>query len=56
MTFQNGQGQTSQIHAGDVHFPMRAFEPGAVVTITAIPREGNPMTLTLEDAQLAELR
>ena len=38
MTFQNGQGQTSMLHAGDVHFPMKAFEPGAVVTISAVPR------------------
>ena len=56
MTFQNGQGQTSMLHAGDVHFPMKAFEPGAVVTISAVPRQGEPMTLTLDDGKLRELR
>ena len=56
MTFQNGQGQTSMLHSGDVHFPMKAFEPGAAVTISAVPREGERMTLTLDDSTLRELR
>ena len=56
MTFQNGQNRTAVIHSGDVHFPMKAFEPGATVTITASPREGEPMTLTLEGDRLRELR
>jgi hypothetical protein len=56
MTFTNGFGQSALLHAGEVHFPMSAFSPGAPVTIAAVPQTGERLTLTLDDAQLQELR
>jgi hypothetical protein len=56
MTFTNGFGQSAVLHAGEVHFPMSALSPGASVTIAAVAETGERLTLTLDDAQLRELR
>jgi hypothetical protein len=56
MTFTNGNGESGVLHGGDLHFPMSAFAPGAVVTIAAVPSKGEPFVLTLSSEQLAVLR
>jgi hypothetical protein len=56
MTFTNGLGESAVLHAGEVHFPMSAFAPGAPVTVTAVPREGAPIALRLDDDRLRELK
>jgi hypothetical protein len=56
MTFTNGNGDSAVIHAGNVRFPMAALAPGAVVTISAIPRSGDPFSVTLDDSQLQTLK
>jgi hypothetical protein len=56
MTFTNGAGDTAVMHAGEVRFPMSAFVPGATVTVSAIPRTGEPFAVTLDDSQLQTLK
>ena len=56
MTFTNGNGDSARIHAGDIRFPMTAFAPGAPVTISVVPSQGEPFVLRLDDAQLAMLK
>jgi hypothetical protein len=56
MTFTNGFGQSAVLHAGEVHFPMSAFAPGQPVTVMAVAQSGERFTLSLEDAQLLELK
>jgi hypothetical protein len=56
MTFTNGSGDSAVIHAGDVRFPMSAFAPGATVTVSAVPRAGQPFSVTLDDSQLGTLK
>lgn len=56
MTFTNGSGDTAVIHAGDVRFAMSAFAPGATVTISAVPRTGDPFMVTLDQGQLQTLK
>jgi hypothetical protein len=56
MQFTNGNGDTAALHAGEVHYAMSAFAPGAIVTITASPASGEPFVLTLEDSQLRQLK
>jgi hypothetical protein len=56
MTFTSGRGDSAVLHAGDVLFPMSAFAPGATVTITAEAREREPFVLTLQDAELGQLK
>jgi hypothetical protein len=56
MVFTNGTGQKTETNAGEVHYALSAFAPGATVTITAQPRTGEPFVLTLQDAELARLR
>jgi hypothetical protein len=56
MTFTNGNGDSARIHAGDIRFPMTAFAPGAPVTISVVPSQGEPFVLRLDDSQLATLK
>ena len=56
MSFQNGNGQSAVLHAGDVTFPMSAFAPGGTVTVTAIPAAGERFAITLDGTQLEELK
>lgn len=56
MTFTNGNGDSARIHAGDIRFPMSAFAPGASVTISVVPSQGEAFTLKLDDSQLATLK
>jgi hypothetical protein len=56
MTFTNGNGDSARIHAGDIRFPMTAFAPGAPVTISVVPSQGEPFVLRLDDSQLASLK
>jgi hypothetical protein len=56
MQFTNGSGDTASLHAGEVHFPMSAFAPGATVSVTVVSASGDPFLLTLEDSQLQLLK
>lgn len=56
MQFTNGSGDSASLHAGDVHYAMSAFAPGATVTISAAPASGEPFVLTLDDVQLRPLK
>jgi hypothetical protein len=56
MSFTNGRGDTASLHAGEIHYPISAFAPGALVSISAIPASGDPLTLTLDDGQLRQLK
>ena len=56
MTFTNGSGDSAVMHAGDVRFPMSAFAPGATVTVSAVPRTGDPFSVMLDDSQLGALK
>ena len=56
MSFANGNGQTAMIHAGEVHFPVSAFVPGARVVVTATPTSGDPFVFTFDDTQLQILK
>ena len=56
MSFQNGNGQSAVLHAGDVSFPMSAFAPGATVIVAAVPASGSRISLTFEPSQLQELK
>lgn len=56
MTFTNGSGGRAVLHGGDVHFPISALAPGARVTISAVPAQGDALVLVLEEQQLRELR
>jgi hypothetical protein len=56
MTFTNGNGDSARIHAGDIRFPMSAFAPGASVTISVVPSQGETFVLRLDDSQLATLK
>lgn len=56
MTFTNGSGEQSAIHAGDVRFPLSAVAPGATVTVSLIPRGAASLVTTLETTQLQLLK
>lgn len=56
MSFTNGNGDTAIIHAGDVRFPMSAFAPGAMVSVSAVPQTGEPFAVTLDESQLQTLK
>lgn len=56
MQFTSGTGETAALHAGDVHYPMSAFVPGADVRIIATPASGEPFVFTLADADLRLLK
>ncbi len=56
MRFTNGRGESTDIGAGEVHFPSEAFRPGATVLVEAVPRTGPPYVLRLTDDQLRELK
>ncbi len=56
MTFTNGSGEQSAIHAGDVRFPLSAVAPGAPVTISIVPSAGVAIVVALDDAQLQLLK
>jgi hypothetical protein len=56
MTFSNGGGDSMVLHAGDVHFPARAFAPGARVVLTLRVRLGDPLVYIFEEAELATLK
>jgi hypothetical protein len=44
------------MHAGDVHYPMSAFEPGSPVTVTARAQAGEPFVYTLSRSELQTLK
>ncbi len=56
MTFTNGSGAESVIHAGEVRFPLEAVAPGASVRVSVVPLTGAPMTVTLDEQQLLLLK
>jgi len=56
MTFTNGSGEQSAIHAGDVRFPLSAVAPGAPVIVSVVTSVGAPLVTVLEDAQLSLLK
>ena len=56
MQFSNGSGDSASLHAGDVHYPLSAFAPGAGVRISAIPAAGEPFVFTLDDTDLRQLK
>jgi hypothetical protein len=56
MTFTNGSGETGVMHAGELHFPMSAFSPGAVVAVAARPREGEPFVYRFTASELETLK
>lgn len=56
MTFTNGSGESAVIHAGDIRYPMSAFAPGASVTISAVPKTGDPFVLVLDEGLLQTLK
>jgi hypothetical protein len=56
MQFTNGSGDSASLHAGEVHYPVSAFAPGATVTVTAFPASGEPFVVTFDDAQLRQLK
>ena len=56
MTFSNGTGIESVLHAGEVHFSPAAFLPRAHVVLTLTPLGGDPIVYTFSDSELATLR
>jgi hypothetical protein len=56
MTFSDGNGQQTALHAGEVHFPPAAFAPGATVTITLACRGRDPIVYAFDDEELSTLR
>jgi len=56
MSFQNGNGQTALIHAGEIRFPISAFAPGAPVIVTATPAAGEPFVFPVDENQLQTLK
>lgn len=56
MTFSNGSGEQGTLHAGDIHWPMSAFAPGAAVAVTLHGRSGNPLVYDFSDAELTTLK
>lgn len=56
MQFSNGGGNSASLHAGDIHFPMAAFSPGAVVVVSVSSASGEPFVVTLQDDQLKQLK
>jgi hypothetical protein len=56
MTFADGGGKQSILHAGDVHFPSPAFGPGSVVVLTLRPQNGEPFVYRFSDVELSTLR
>ena len=56
MTFSNGAGDQGVLHAGEVHFPATALAPGARVTLTVRPRDGEGFQYAFSDAELATLK
>jgi hypothetical protein len=56
MTYMNGNGEQALIHGGEVRFPLSAFTPGSPVTMSAIPRAGAALVMTLNDEQLRTLK
>lgn len=56
MTFADGNGRQSIIHAGEVRFALSAFAPGAVVMVKAVPQSGEPFVAALDDAQLRTMK
>lgn len=56
MSFQNGNGQTALIHAGEIRYPIAAFTPGARVVVTAIPAAGDRFVVSFDESQLQTLK
>lgn len=56
MTFSNGSGEQGTLHAGDVHWPVSAFAPGAAVTATLHVRGGDPLVYEFSEAELTTLK
>lgn len=56
MAFTDGSGAKGVLTAGEVHFPMSAFAPGAAVVVTAQPESGEAFVLELGDGELRVLR
>jgi hypothetical protein len=56
MQFSNGGGASASLHAGEVHFPMNAFAPGAEVVVRVLSAPGEPFVVTLPDDQLRQLK
>jgi hypothetical protein len=56
MTFADGTGNQSVLHAGDIYFAPSAFAPGARVVLTLRPREGNAIEYAFSDEQLRTLK
>jgi hypothetical protein len=56
MQFSDGSGNSASLHAGEIHFAMTAFAPGAVVVIRTLSASGEPFVVTLQDDQLRQLK
>jgi hypothetical protein len=56
MKFSNGSGDSASLHAGEIHFPMTALAPGAVVVVRVTSAAGEPFVVTLQDEQLQQLK
>ena len=56
MQFSDGSGNSASLHAGEIHFPITAFAPGAVVDIRVLSASGEPFIVTLRDEQLRQLK
>ena len=56
MTFSNGGGESTVLHAGDVHFPALAFAPAAHVVLTLRVRTGDPFIYAFDETELAVLK
>ena len=56
MTFSNGAGVESVLHAGEVQFSPAAFLPNGGVVLTLTPRGRSPIEYTFTDSELATLR
>ncbi len=56
MSFTNGNGDRSALHAGDVRFPLSAVARGAPVTVSVVPSTGAPIVVAIDEAQLQLLK
>ena len=56
MTFSNGAGGESVLHAGEVQFTPAAFLPHGSVVLTLTPRGRDPISYNFTESELATLR
>jgi hypothetical protein len=54
--FATRLGGKTMLHAGRITYPLNAFAPNGMVTVTLIPASGNNIVTKLESKRLARLR